>query len=70
VIFSSILSAIGIIGYYMLAVRKSRQGLTVGIIYNVLWIVYAIFTHQWPFIVICAFFVGVNVLGYYKWKDK
>lgn len=69
-LWSSLLSALGIIGYYILAVRKNRWGLVIGVIYNLLWIVYAIGTKQWPFITICAVFVAVNVHAYFKWESK
>jgi hypothetical protein len=49
-VWSLILAAIGIFGIY-LAGRKSKWGWAVGLGAQVLWIIYAVVTHQYGFII-------------------
>lgn len=67
-ILSWLLSAIGISGYYLLAEKKNKWGWAVGVLYNALWILYAIATQQYGFIIVCIFFIIVNARGFYNWK--
>lgn len=69
-IWSWPLSAIGIFGYFLLGVKHRRSGWLVGVLYNVLWVLYAVATKQWGFIAVCIFFVVINALGYIKWEEK
>jgi hypothetical protein len=46
--WSALLAAFGVIGLY-LAGRGSAWGWTLGLVDEVLWILYAIATGQWPF---------------------
>jgi hypothetical protein len=50
VIWSLLLAAIGVFGIY-LAGRKSKWGWAVGLCAQVLWIIYAVVTHQYGFII-------------------
>lgn len=63
----AILSAIGISGVWLTG-DKNQIGWLLGIAYNVLWIVYAIFTAQYLFILVCLVYVWVYLRGYMKWR--
>lgn len=63
----AILSAIGISGVWLTG-DKNKIGWLLGIVYNVLWIVYAIFTAQYLFILVCLVYVWVYLRGYMKWR--
>jgi hypothetical protein len=69
-IMSWLLSAIGIFGYWLLAEKDNKWGWIVGVTYNILWIFYALATHQLGFIAVCVFFVVVNARGFYKRSKK
>jgi len=51
-ILSWILAAIGIVGVYISG-KKNRWGWALGTLYQLLWIVYAFFTAQYSFIIVC-----------------
>ena len=62
-----VLSAIGISSVWLTG-DKNSLGWLVGILYNALWIVYAVFTAQYAFIVVCLVFIWVYARGYVKWR--
>lgn len=64
----AILSAIGISGVWLTG-DKNTLGWLVGILYNALWIVYAIFTAQYLFIAVCLVYIWVYARGYLKWRQ-
>lgn len=63
----AILSALGISGVWLTG-EKNIVGWLLGILYNVLWIVYAIFTAQYLFIVVCLVYIWVYANAYMKWR--
>lgn len=63
----AILSAIGIFGAYQTG-EKKLTGWLLGILYQVLWIVYALFTGQYLFILVCLVYVWVYAQAYRSWR--
>jgi len=63
-----LLSAIGIAGVWLTGDKKT-VGWLLGIVYNALWIVYAIFTGQYLFILVCLVYIWVYLRGYMKWRS-
>jgi nicotinamide riboside transporter PnuC len=63
----AILSMLGISGVWLTG-EKNMVGWLLGILYNVLWIVYAIFTAQYLFIVVCLVYIWVYANAYMKWR--
>lgn len=63
----AVLSALGISGVWLTG-EKNMAGWLLGILYNVLWIVYAIFTAQYLFIVVCLVYIWVYANAYMKWR--
>jgi len=66
-LFSWILSAIGIISYYILG-RKNRWGWIINASYQLVWIIYALLTHQYGFIIVCVFFFVVAMKNFFHWN--
>lgn len=67
--WSYILTAVGITGIW-LAGRKSRVGWAVGLFAQVLWIVYAIATKQWGFIVSSLAYGTVYARNWIRWTRE
>jgi hypothetical protein len=67
-LFSWILSAIGILSYYILG-RKNRWGWVINAGYQIVWIIYAIGTKQYGFIVVCIFFFVVAIKNFIEWQE-
>jgi len=63
-IASWFLSAIGALGVYITA--KSRWGWAIGFLYQILWIVYAVMTHQYGFIWVCVMYAGLYAKNFYQ----
>jgi len=68
-IFSWFLAAVGIIGVYI-AGNKNKWGWAIGALYQVLWIVYAFFTKQYPFIIVCLFYLAIYVKNFFGWSQE
>ncbi len=62
----AVLSVIGISGVWLTG-DKNRLGWLLGILYQVLWIVYALFTGQYLFILVCLVYIWVYVSAHRKW---
>lgn len=54
---SWILAAIGAIGAYLAG--KNKWGWAIGVLYQILWIVYAYFTKQYGFIGVCIVYAAI-----------
>lgn len=65
-IWSFILAAIGITGL-ILAGKKMKIGWAIGLAAQVLWIVYALVTHQWGFIFSALAYGAVYARNWYMW---
>lgn len=66
-IWSILLAAVGILGIY-LAGRKNLWGWAVGVGAQVLWIVFAIVTGQYGFILSALAYGWVYGLNFWKWS--
>jgi phosphate/sulfate permease len=60
------LSSVGALGAYLAG--KKRIGWAIGFLYQVLWIPYAIVTHQYGFIWICVIFATIYAKNFYEWE--
>lgn len=68
-IWSFILAGIGILGIYV-AGKDSKWGWAIGLGAQVLWVIYAIVTAQYGFIISAfgyGYFYGLN---FYKWHNR
>lgn len=69
-VLQAVLSVIGIVSVWLTGDKKT-VGWLVGILYNALWILYAVSTGQYLFIVVCLVYIWVYAVGYMKWnKDN
>ena len=64
--WSFALAAIGILGIY-LAGRKNLWGWALGVTAQLLWIVFAVVTQQWGFILSALAYGWVYGLNWWKW---
>jgi hypothetical protein len=64
----AILSAIGVYGAYQTGEMK-LTGWLISILYQVLWIVYALFTGQYLFILVCLVYIKVYYKAYRNWRQ-
>jgi hypothetical protein len=67
--WSYLLTAVGVFGLY-LAGRKDRRGWMVGIGAQVLWVAYAVSTHQWGFLVSAGAYGWVYARNAHAWKPR
>lgn len=65
-IWSFILAAIGILGL-VLAGKKMKIGWAIGLGAQVLWIIFALVTHQWGFIISAFAYGFVYGRNWYLW---
>lgn len=64
------LASIGVFGLF-LTTRKLKAGFAVGVGVQVLWIAYAVASHQYGFIASALAYGAVNALGLARWtKDE
>lgn len=68
-LFSWILAAVGIIGVYI-AGNKNKWGWAISGLYQVLWIVYAYFTEQYPFIIVCLVYLVIYIKNFLGWSEE
>ncbi len=68
-LFSWILAAVGIIGVYI-AGNKNKWGWAIGGLYQVLWIAYAYFTEQYPFIIVCLVYLVIYIKNFLGWSEE
>jgi len=64
---SWILAAIGIVGVYISG-KKNRWGWALGTLYQLLWIVYAYFTAQYSFIIVCIVYAVIYIKNFFEWS--
>lgn len=74
--WSWVLTSVGIMGLYLMT-KKNPAGFVVGLGAQLMWIMYALSTEQYGFVVSAIAYGFVNVLGFYRWtapvpesKDK
>jgi hypothetical protein len=65
-IWSFVLAAVGILGL-ILAGKKMKAGWAIGLFAQILWIIYALVTHQWGFVVSALAYGAVYARNYYMW---
>ena len=58
------LAALGAAGVYISG--KSKWGWAIGVLYQVLWIIYAYFTHQYGFIAVCIVYAVLYGKNFYE----
>lgn len=64
--WSWLLTMVGVTGIY-LTTRRMWQGFLVGLAAQLLWVAYALATHQWGFIVSALAYGTVNAIGLRAW---
>jgi hypothetical protein len=67
-IWSFVLAGIGILGIY-LAGSKNKLGWALGVLAQVLWIMFAIATNQYGFILSAVAYGYVYARNYWKWRS-
>lgn len=67
--WSWLLAAGGVFGLW-LAGRKNRWGWAVGLAMQVLWIVYAVVTAQYGFIIAALAYSFVYAVNFYRWRSS
>jgi nicotinamide riboside transporter PnuC len=67
-IFSWILAGIGLAGAYITG-ERNRWGWALGLLYQLLWIVYAYYTQQYSFIVVCVVYGVVYIKNFKEWGE-
>jgi preprotein translocase subunit SecG len=67
--WSYLLTAVGICGL-LLVRRKKSAGWAVGLGAQVLWVTYALVTHQLGFIVSAVFYGAVNASNFIAWRRE
>lgn len=68
-IWSFVLAAGGVLGIY-LAGKKMKVGWLVGLLMQVLWIVYGVWTHQWGFIISAVAYGFVYAKNWWTWYTE
>lgn len=68
IIWSAVLTVVGVLGLY-LAGRKNRLGWLLNLGAQVLWMIYAVQTGQWPFVVSSLAYSWVYLKNYRTWAD-
>ena len=68
-VWSFALAGIGILGIY-LAGRKNLLGWALGVSAQVLWIVFAVVTQQWGFILSALAYGWVYGRNFIKWRNE
>ena len=66
-VWSWVLVGLGVLGMW-LAGRRLAVGWAVAIVNEVLWIVYAVQTRQWGFIVGALVYIGVFARNWWRWS--
>lgn len=64
--WSWVLTSVGIMGLYLMT-KKNPAGFVVGLGAQLMWIMYALSTEQYGFVVSAIAYGFVNVLGFYRW---
>ena len=67
-IWSWILSVIGVIGIYLTG-KKKWHGFAIGLVAEIAWVWYSIQTKQWGFIFGSAIYVAVYVFNIREWWE-
>lgn len=67
--WSWLLMLVGVTGLYV-AGRKSYWGWFIGLAAQVLWLVYAIATRQWGFLVSCFAYGGIYLKNLIAWRKE
>lgn len=68
-IWPFVLSLFGVVGLY-LAGRKLKSGWAVGLVAQVVWIVYAVATEQWGFIPASIAYGYVYARNWWAWRRE
>lgn len=68
-LWSFVLTGIGVSGLYLVT-NRHWYGFMIGVGVQVLWVVYAVSTTQWGFIISAAAYGYVNVRGWCKWQSE
>lgn len=68
-VWSWLLGSIGILGLF-LTTQKLAIGFAVGIVVQVLWVIYAVSTDQYGFLISAPAYAFVNLLGLYQWTRR
>lgn len=64
------IAAILTAGGLVLSAQKQIACWPVWVLGNVLWIIFAVNTRQWPMLALNVFFLGLNVWGFIKWYNE
>lgn len=67
--WSAFLTPLGLVGMYVTG-KKKRWGWLFGLTTQVAWIAYAVFTHQWFFIIGSLAYAGIYLKNYLAWGKE
>lgn len=68
-IWSYLLTAVGLVGLWF-TIRKNPVGFLIAVGAQILWVTYAVVTHQWGFIVSAAAYGSFNLVGWLRWRRE
>lgn len=68
-LWSWVLAAIGILGIY-LAGKKNSIGWLIGVFAQLLWLAYAIASHQWGFLLTAFAYGGIYIKNWISWRRE
>jgi hypothetical protein len=68
-VWSIALSVIGLGGLYLVG-NKSQVGFVIGLSVQVLWIIFALVTYQWGFILSALGYGAMNLRNLLKWRAE
>ncbi len=68
-LWSYLLMAVGVTGLYLSGSKKA-YGWLIGLGAQVLWLAYGLSTHQYGFIISCAFYGSVYARNYLRWRRE
>lgn len=67
--WSYVLTALGVLGLLLAGSRK-RVGWALGLAAQPLWVLYAVMTHQWGFIISAVIYGGVYLRNWLRWRRE
>jgi len=67
--WSYLLGGLGVICLWMIG-SKSSKGFLLGILVQLLWVVYAFQTEQYGFLASAVVYISVYIRNYWRWKQN
>lgn len=58
-----------VLAVYFVGPRKNKYGFLIGIMCNIFWVAFVVFTHSaWGLLIVCPLAFIMNVRGFRRWK--